>query len=134
LANGFNEPKSRDPHFAVGAESDAIILAWVTPQAEKNAAIIPPDVKNHCREVCKIEVTRGWVDSFMSPHSAELIEKKSSPHEGLRLQVPQMFLDQTVRRMHDAAQGRPADLVFNSIEMKSAYPTGRIDNRRGWCL
>jgi hypothetical protein len=50
---------------------------------------------------------------FISFHSAELIEKKSSPQEAPRLQVPRVFLDQTARRMHGAVQGRPADLALN---------------------
>jgi hypothetical protein len=64
-------------HLLVSAESDANLLAWMIAMAEKNAAATGTDVKNYCREVRKIEVTRGWVDSFLSPHSAGLIEKKS---------------------------------------------------------
>jgi hypothetical protein len=129
-ANGLNEPNSRARHFAVNAESDANILACITGKAEKNAAAIGTDIRNYCREGCKIEVTRGWVDSFVSRHSAGLIEKKSSRQKEPRLQVSRVFLDQTGGSMHDAVQGRPADLVFNSIWMKSGYPTRRIDNQR----
>jgi hypothetical protein len=68
------------------------------------------------------------VDSFISHPSAELPEKKSSPQEAPRLQVPQVFHDQTVRSMYDAVHGRPTDLAFNSILMKSGYPTAKIDN------
>jgi hypothetical protein len=57
------------------------------------------------------------VDSFVSRHSAELIDKKSSPQEVPRLQVPQVFIDRTVRGMHEAVQDRPADLVFNRDEV-----------------
>jgi hypothetical protein len=119
-------------HSAERAESDANILAWITSQAEENAAVTRADIKNYCPEVCKIEVTRGWAASFISRDSPELIEKKRSPQEQPRLQVPRMFLDQTARSMRDAVQGRSADLVFNSIEMKSGYPTRTIDNGTGW--
>jgi hypothetical protein len=104
-------------HSAVSAESDANILAWITGKAERNAAVTRTDIKNHCREVCKIEVTHGWVDSFISRRSAELIEKRSSPQEAPRLQVPQVLLNRNVRSMHEAVQGRPADLVFNLDEV-----------------
>jgi hypothetical protein len=100
-------------HSAFSAESDANILARITGKAEKHAAVTRTDIENYCREVCKIEVRCGWVDSFISRHSAELMEKNSSPQEEPRLHVPRAFLDQTVRSMHEAAQGRPADLVFN---------------------
>jgi hypothetical protein len=114
------------------AESDPNILAWIIGKAEKNAAITRTDIKNYCREVCKIEVTSRWVDSLISRDSPKLIEKKSSAQEEPCLQVQRVFLDQTVRNMHDAVQSRPADLVFNLILMKSGYPTRKTDNRRKW--
>jgi transposase len=130
LANGRNEPKSRGRHSAVSAESDANILAWITGKAEKNAAVTRTDIKNYWRKVCKIEVTREWVNSFISRHSAELIERTSSPQDEPRFQVSRVFLDQNVCIMHKAAQGRPTDLVFHLVLMKSGYPTGKTDNRR----
>jgi hypothetical protein len=128
----LNKPKWRRRHSAVSPESDANILAWITDKAEKNAAVARTDITNYCREVCKIEVTRRWVGSFISRDFAELTEKKTSRREAPRLQVPRMFLAQTVRSMHEAVQGRPADMVFNSILMKSGYPTGKTANRRRW--
>jgi hypothetical protein len=64
----------------------------MSDKAEKNTAVTRPDIKNHCREVCEIDVTRALVDSFISPYSAELVEKKSSPQEAPRLQVARCFL------------------------------------------
>jgi hypothetical protein len=52
-------------HSAVSAESDANILAGITSQAGENATVTRTDIKNYCREVYKIEVTCGWVDSFI---------------------------------------------------------------------
>jgi hypothetical protein len=43
--------------------------------------------------------------------------EESSPSEVPRLHVPHVFLDQTVRSMHEAVQGRPAHLVFNLDEV-----------------
>jgi hypothetical protein len=119
-------------HSAVNAESEANMVACITGTAKRKVAMTRTHIKNYCREVCKIEATRRWVDSFISRHSAELMEKKSSPHEAPRLQVPRVFLDQTVRSMREAAQGRPADLVVNSILVKSGYRTGKTDSRRRW--
>jgi hypothetical protein len=100
LANGLNEPKSRGRHIAVDAESDANILAWIKRKAEKSAAVTGTDIRNYCREVCKFQVSRGWVDSFISRHADELTEKKSSPQEETRLQVPRVFLEETIWTMH----------------------------------
>jgi hypothetical protein len=110
-------PKSRGRHSAVSAESEANILASITGKAEKNAAVRRTNIVNHCREVCKIELRRGWVDSFISHQSAELIEKKSSPQEEPRLQVPRVSFDQPVRSMRDAVQAGPGGLVFNLDEV-----------------
>jgi hypothetical protein len=70
--------------------------------------------------------------SFILRISAELIEQKSSPQEEPCLPVPRVFLDQTAPSMHEAVQGRLADVVFDSILMKSGYPSGKTDNGRRW--
>jgi hypothetical protein len=45
------------------------------------------------------------------------MEKQSSPQGEPQLQVPRVFLDQTGRSMHEAVQGRPADLVVRLDEV-----------------
>jgi hypothetical protein len=130
LANGLNEPKSRGRHSAVSAESDANILAWITGKAERNAAVTRTDIKNYCREVCKIAVTRERVDSFISHHSAELIETKSSPQEA----PPCKFSDCFLIKLYAACTKRDRIIqsTWCSISMKSGYPTGKTDKRRRW--
>jgi hypothetical protein len=113
LGNGLNEPKSRGRHMPIDAESDANILAWIKRKAEKSAAVTRTDIRNYCRQVCRFQVSRGWVDSFISRHTDELTEKKSSPQEEKRLQVPRVFLEETIRTMHETIPGRPSQLVFN---------------------
>jgi hypothetical protein len=48
MVRDLNEPKSRGGHPAVSAESDGNILAWITSQAEKIAAVTHMDIKNYC--------------------------------------------------------------------------------------
>jgi hypothetical protein len=117
LPNGLNEPKSRGRHWAVDAESDANILAWIKRKAEKSTAGTRTDIRNYCREVCKFQVSRGLVDSSISRHADELTEKKSSPQEETCLQVPRVFLEETIRTMHETIQGRPSELVFHLDEV-----------------
>jgi hypothetical protein len=100
LANRLSPPKSRGRHLAVDAESDGNILAWIQKWAEKNAVLTRTDIKNYCHEVCRLEVSRGWVDSFILRHSAELREKKSSPQEEPLLPVPRIFFEETRCSMH----------------------------------
>jgi hypothetical protein len=57
------------------------------------------------------------VDSFILRYSAELTEKKRSPQEEPRLQVPQIFLEETIISMHETLQSYPVDLLFNLDEI-----------------
>jgi hypothetical protein len=57
------------------------------------------------------------VDSFILRHSDELTEKQSFPQEEPRLQVPRIFLNETISCMNEAVQGCPADLVVNLDEV-----------------
>jgi hypothetical protein len=116
-ANGLSPPKSRSRHLAVDGESDANIFAWIKKQAEKNAAVTRTDIKNYCHEVCRLEVSRGSVDSFILRHSAELTEKKSSPQEEPRWSVPRIFFEDTICSMHETLPGCPVDLVFTRHEV-----------------
>jgi hypothetical protein len=117
LANGLSPPKSRGRHLAVDPELDANIFAWIKEQAEKNAAVTCIGNKNYCHEVCRLQVSRGSMDPFILRHSAELTEKKSSPQQEPRLQVPRIFPEETRRNIHETLQGCPSNLVFNLGEV-----------------
>jgi hypothetical protein len=128
LANGLNEPKSRGRHAAVRAESDANMLAWITGKAEKNATATRTDIKNYCREVCKIEVRRRWVGSFISRHPAGLIEKKALDKKRRVCKFHQCFLIKLSAAC--MRRSRVVQSICYSIWAKSRYPTGKTDNRR----
>jgi hypothetical protein len=115
--NGFEEPKSRGGHFALDAISDANTLEKIKKNAGKNTAVTRTGIKNYCLKVYKFQVSRGSVDSFILRHSDELTEKQSSPQDEPRLQVPRIFLNETISCMNEAVQGCPADLVFNLDEV-----------------
>jgi hypothetical protein len=117
LAHGFSPPKSRGRHLGVDPDSDANIFPWIKKQTDTNAAVTRNDIKNYCDEVGRLQVSRGWVHSFILPHDAELTEKKSSPQEEPRLQVPRIFLEETIGSMHETLQRCPADFVFNLDEV-----------------
>jgi hypothetical protein len=116
LADGFDPPESRGRHLALSAESDPNIWTWIKNEAEKSATAIPPDIKNYCRKVCEPETSRGWMDSFILRNAPELAEKKSSPQEEPRWQVPCVFLDETICSLRETVEDCPADLVLNLDE------------------
>jgi hypothetical protein len=65
------------------------------------------------------EMTKGSVDSLRSRYQTELIETTSTTQEEdePRLQVPRIFLDETIRAMNEAVHLRPSDLAFNLDEV-----------------
>ena len=117
LQNGFDEPKQRGRHLAVDAESEADILAHIQRNYEKNMPTTRTDIRNYCSLKFNKKMTKGWVDSFIGRHLTELIETTSTPQEEPRLQVPRIFLDETIQAMKEAVHLRPADLVFNLDEV-----------------
>jgi hypothetical protein len=62
-------------------------------------------------------VSKGWVDSFILRHEADLTERKSTPQEEVRLEVPRLLLDETIPRLRHHVQGMKAELVFNLDEV-----------------
>lgn len=117
LQNGFDEPKPRGRHLAINAESEADILAWIQRNYEKNMPTTRTDIRHYCSTKFNKKITKGWVDSFIGRHLTELIETTSTPQEEPRLQVPRIFLDETIKAMKEAVQMRPSDLVFNLDEV-----------------
>jgi hypothetical protein len=97
LANGLNPPKSPGHHLAVDAEFEANILAWTKKQTEENAGVTRTDIKNDGGEVSKLDASWRRVNSFISRHSAELMEKENSPQEERGLQVRRFFLEETIQ-------------------------------------
>jgi hypothetical protein len=57
------------------------------------------------------------VDSFILRHGTDLTERKSTPQEESRLEVPRVFLEETIRCLHDYVEGMKAELVFNLDEV-----------------
>jgi hypothetical protein len=94
-------------------------LAWIKKQAEKNAAITRSHIKNYCRKVYRLEVSRdmGGLVHLTSFGRIDRKEKLSSPQEEPRLQIPRIFLEKTRLSTDETLQGCSADLVFNPDEL-----------------
>jgi hypothetical protein len=74
------------------------------------------------------------VDSFIGHSFSELIEGKSTPQEEPRLQVPPIFVDETIRCVHEAVNDCPSDFVFNLDEVAISEWEDRKSNQRTWCF
>jgi hypothetical protein len=116
LRNGYDRPKQRDRHPAAAPDCEADILAWIVRNSEKSTPVTRTDVLYYCAAKLSFSVTRGWVDCFTGNHLSVLTAAKSSPQEDPRLQVPRIFLDETLCCMQEAVHGRLSDLVFNLDE------------------
>jgi hypothetical protein len=88
-------------------------VKWIAKGAHNNTAITRTELLNYCIATSGTAVTRGWVDSFLFRHGAELFETKSSPQENQRLEVPRVFLEAAIEGIRTHVQNACADLVFN---------------------
>jgi hypothetical protein len=95
LANEFEEPKRRGRDMLFDDDSEGEILPWIEVEAEKSKPVTHTKLRQYCEAKYSRSVSKGWVDSFIIRHGACFAEKKSTPQEEVRLEVPRVFLDKT---------------------------------------
>jgi hypothetical protein len=95
LAHGLEQPGERGKHPALDADREQQILDWIQQKAEQSTSIGKTEIKDYCTTQLKVLITRGWVNSFVLPHSDQIFKTKSTPQEQQRLQVPRIFLERT---------------------------------------
>jgi hypothetical protein len=117
LANGFEEPKSRGRHFPFDDHSEKEIMSLIEKRPEKCRPVTRTDILHYCEVKYFRSVTRGWMCSFVLRHGDCLPERKSTPQEGTRLEVPRVFLDETISSLREFVQGMKAEIVFNLDEV-----------------
>jgi hypothetical protein len=117
LENGLEPPKVRGRHFAFDDDSEAEILDWIEKRADKSRPVTRTDLRRYCETKYSTSISRGWVDSFILRHRDLLRETKSTPQEEARLEVPRVFLDETIRCLREYVHGMKAELVFNLDEV-----------------
>jgi hypothetical protein len=69
------------------------------------------------------------VDSFILRHGTDLTERKSTPQEEARLEVPRVFLEETICCLHDYVKGMKIELVFNFDEVGISEWEDRKDKK-----
>jgi hypothetical protein len=104
-------------------------VEWIAKKAHNNIAVTRTELLNHCIATFGTAVTRGWVDSFLSRHVAERFEKKSSPQENQRVEVPRVFLEVAIEGIRTHVQNTCADLVFNLDEIGVSEWEGRAERK-----
>jgi hypothetical protein len=75
------------------------------------------ELLHYCVKRFGRHITRGWVDSFVTRHAAELCETKSVPQENPRLDVPRVFLEAEIEAFREHVHHVWAELVFNFDEI-----------------
>jgi hypothetical protein len=117
LAHGLDEPGQRGKHATLDSDREQQILDWIQQNAEQDTPVTKTEIMDHCTAEFKIRFTRGWVNSFVLRRSDDFIQTKSAPQEEQHLQPPRVFLERTVKDLHDHIEGCVADLVFNLGEV-----------------
>jgi hypothetical protein len=88
LANGFEEAKTRGRHMVFDGNSEADILTWIEAEAKKSKPVTRTELRHYCKAKYTRSVSKRWVDSFILCHEADLTDRKSTPQEEVRLEVP----------------------------------------------
>jgi hypothetical protein len=96
LNNRLEEPKVRDRHMAIDKNSEVEILEWINIQIEKCNPVTHTDLRHYCEVKYSTSISRGWIDAFILRHRDDLTETKSTSQEKTRLEVPRVFLDETI--------------------------------------
>jgi hypothetical protein len=122
-------PKPRGRHSAMGVECEGGIFNWIE-NWEKSNPVTRTDIRCHCETQFAIPITRCWVDSFISRHQTGLMETRSRPEEEPRLQVPRVFMEETVPVMREAVHDYPSTR-FPAL-MKSGCRNGKIEKWKRW--
>jgi hypothetical protein len=78
LAHRLDEPGHRGKHIALGDDRERNILDWVRQNAEQETPVTNGEIMDYCTTHIEIQVTRGWVNSFVLRHSGEVINAKVS--------------------------------------------------------
>jgi hypothetical protein len=89
----MDEPGQRRKHIAIDQHREQQILDWIHQNAEQDIPITRGKITDYCTSHFKIGPTRGWVHSFVLPHSDEEIQTKSGAQERQRSQVPGVILE-----------------------------------------
>jgi hypothetical protein len=109
---GYEEPPARGRHRELKGELERELVEWITNKASDNKAVNRMELLHDCVDRLGKHITRGWVDSFLTRHSAELFETKSVPQENPRLDVPRVFLEAVIEAFREPAHHACAELVF----------------------
>jgi hypothetical protein len=75
------------------------------------------DIWHYCKVKYSRSIYRGWVDSFILRHKADLSETKSTPQEDARIEVSRPFLDEMLNFLREHVQGMKVELVLNLDEV-----------------
>jgi hypothetical protein len=113
LLRGYEDPPGRGRHRELSPEDGHALVEWIAKKAHNNTAVTRTELLNSCIATFATAVTKGWVDSFLSRHAAELFETKSSPQENEKLEMPRVFLEAAIEGIRTHVQTACADFVFN---------------------
>jgi hypothetical protein len=129
FANGLEPPKVDGRYPAIDEGPEVEILKWIEAQAEKCKIATRTDLRQHCQAKYSVAISRGRIDSFILRHRDELGETKSTPQEDTGLEVPPIFLDETVCCLGEYVHGMKAELVFNLDEVGVSEWEDRKDKK-----
>jgi hypothetical protein len=118
LAHGLESPGELGKHAALDEHREQQILDWIQQNAEQSKPVSKKEIKDYDTSQVKASIARGWVKSLLRRHPDQIIQTKSVPQEQQHLQVPRVFLDDTVQNLNKCVQECVDELVFNLDEVR----------------
>jgi hypothetical protein len=112
LALGLDEPGQRGKHIAIDQDREQQIVDQIEQNTEEGTPITRGEILDYCTSQFKIKFTRGRVNSFLLPHSHEVLQTKSVAQEGQRSEVPRVFLERIIQDLYEYIHGCVAELMF----------------------
>jgi hypothetical protein len=129
LLRGYEDLPGRRRYRELSPEEDHALVEWIAKKAHNNTAVTRTELLNYCIATFGTAVTRGWVDSLLSRHTAEPFETKSSPRENQRLEVPRVFLEAAIKGIRTHVQNACADFVFDLDEIGIREWEDRVERK-----
>ena len=123
------EIKEPGRHNALNVEKEEQIIEQIKTSFENGNPMTQKQIIGFIHKMYGIEVTFGWINSFLCRHSESLQKCKSFPQEDLRMIIPRDYLEKHITNLKENVAGTCSELLFNLDEVGLGGP----ENFKGNC-
>jgi hypothetical protein len=106
------------PHRPLGLtdEQEQIACSFIREGSHTGNYVTQRELFNFVEERFRVTLTHGWIQKFLSRHSAGVARAGVSPQELPRLQTPRCYFDKYINLLMAYIPLVPSELIFNLDE------------------